>query len=203
VLAIAAPTMATNRELAQDDAARFWLDVLTDFAPTHGQIEFDEYHHGFTGERSVMAYASRYGLPWAIAQGVFALLLWTLALRRFGAVQSLREQTQRATADYLLAMARIYRLGGHRQHAAMALVRGAIRALAAATRTRARDAAGLAESLDACGQPELAAEIRELANLAAAAADEAALMQVAQRAARLRSRTSSHLFSPALGVNSP
>jgi len=202
VLAISAPTMASNRELAQGDAARFWLDALQDLAPPHGHIEFDEYHHGFTGERSVMAYAARYGLPWAIAQGLFALVLWMLAMRRFGAVQALRERTQRATADYLLAMARIYRLGGHRQHAAAALVRGTTRALAGFSRSRAREAKAVVESLEAAGHPELARELRKISRQTGAELDEGALLRLAESAAKLRAAAADHV-QPSPGENDP
>src|SRR6185437_11136480 len=189
---MSAPTMASNRELAQDDAARFWLDVLTDMQPSGGHIEFDEYHHGFTGERSLMGYAARYGLPWAIAQGVFALGLWSLALRRFGAVRPIREDTQRANADYLLAMARIYQLGGHRQHAAGALVRGALRGLANLTRqNRKADVQSVASALEASGNGELAHELRAIAARLGGELTEQDLLVLAKRAAYLRLRAAS------------
>ncbi|MBS2030530.1 MAG: hypothetical protein JST54_21690 [Deltaproteobacteria bacterium] len=205
VLVMAAPTMASNRELAQGDAARFWLNALTELQTGSGKIEFDEYHHGFTGERSLMGYAARYGLPWAIAQGVFALALWSFALRRFGAARPIRESSQRATADYLLAMARIYRLGGHRQHAAGALVRGALRALQGMTRAhRKTDVQSVAATLEATGQHELAHEIRAIASRLGGELSEQDLLVLARRAAYLRLRASSSAPSqPTPGVNTP
>jgi hypothetical protein len=187
VLVLAAPTMASNRELVQDDAARFWLNALTDLAPASGDIEFDEYHHGFTGDRSLMGYASRYGLPWVIGQGIFALALWSLALRRFGAQRTPVEDSRRAGADYLLAMARIYRLGKHRQHAAAALVRGSLRALQGAARLpRRTELETTAQALEAGGQAELAQELRALSVQLSATHDEAELVALARRAAELR-----------------
>lgn len=198
ILVVSAPTLAANREIAQDDAARFWLNALTDLQPRNGGIEFDEYHHGFTGERSIMGYASRYGLQWAIAQGIFALGLWSFALRRFGQVQESVEETQRAGADYLLAMARIYRLGGHRGHAAQALVRGALRSLQGLTPLGRRgDVAQVAASLDAMGQNELAHELRAIdARARSGDLDDAALLSLARRAAHLRARAAGTVPSP-------
>ena len=205
VLVMSAPTMASNRELAQGDAARFWLNALTELQPSGSHIEFDEYHHGFTGERSLMGYAARYGLPWAIAQGVFALALWSFALRRFGAARPIREGSQRATADYLLAMARIYRLGGHRQHAAGALVRGALRSLQGLTRAhRKTDVESVAVTLEANRQHELAHELRSIAGRLSGELTEQDLLVLARRAAYLRLRAASTAPSqPTPGVNTP
>ena len=170
VLVMAAPTMASNAELAQGDAARFWLNVLGDLRPPGSGIDVDEYHHGFSSDRSVMRYASRYGLQWAIAQGLLALLVWSLALRRFGAARPLREAERRGGADYLMAMARIYRKGGHRQHAAQVLVRGATSSLGRAV------------------QPALTHELAAVASRARDPLDEPALLALARRVARLRAQ---------------
>lgn len=187
ILVTSAPSMAANRELAQDDAARLWLDLLGDLRSPGAQVEFDEYHHGFTGERSIMGYATRYGLPWAIAQGIFALALLSLSLRRFGAARPVREDARRASTDHLLAMARIYQQGGHRQHVARALLRGALRALQGATRTpRQASVEEVSAALVAQGQPGRAAALALLAQSAVPTLTDGALVALAARAARLR-----------------
>jgi hypothetical protein len=187
VLITAAPSMAANRELPQDDAARLWLNLLLDLQAPGGSIEFDEFHHGFTGERSVMAYATRYGLQWAIVQGIFALALFALALRRFGAARPVQEDARRASTDHLLAMARIYQQGGHRLHAARALLRGVQRALQSAARAdRQASLDDLADALTAQGHPDRAAALLALAHSASPDLSESELVALATAAAALR-----------------
>jgi hypothetical protein len=198
ILVTSATTMAANRELGQDDNAAFWLNALTELAPAHGPIAFDEFHHGFTGDRTVMAYARKFGLHWAIVQGLFALALWILALRRLGPPQALAEVERRASADYLLAMARIYRLGKHRRHAAEALVRGAVRALQShAALPRAAAPEQVADALAAQGRPDLAEGLRQLQARVRRDLDEAELLALARAAAALRA----HIRTPHPGEN--
>ncbi len=188
VLVLAAPTMAANRDLAQEDNAAFLLDALRALQPEpHSPIQFDEFHHGFSGERSVARYASRYGLPWIVAQGLFALFLWTIALRRLGTMRPPQQDQQRGGADYLLAMARIYQLGKHRTHAAEALVRGVVRQLQGVVslpRTASLDQ--VAEALAHQGRTALSSGLRELRDQAKADPDEAALLNLSRKAAALR-----------------
>jgi len=193
VLVIAAPTMASNSELAQDDNAAFWLSALGELGSQPGTaIAFDEFHHGFTGDRTVMSYAARFGLQWAIVQGLFALALWSLALRRMGPPRPIVESERRGSADYLLAMARIYRLGGHRAYASEALVRGATRQLQQLTRLhRTAGLDHVAEALVAQGQPGLAGLLRELRDSSRGELDEAALLTLSRKAALLRDRAQS------------
>ncbi|MGA9526363.1 MAG: DUF4350 domain-containing protein, partial [Myxococcaceae bacterium] len=84
VVVISAPELAMNRRLALADNAQLWLSLLTAAAGPDGQVAFDEFHHGFTDDRSMAAFAARYGLHFAILQLVLGVGLWTFALRRFG-----------------------------------------------------------------------------------------------------------------------
>ncbi|MFP2913195.1 DUF4350 domain-containing protein, partial [Pyxidicoccus sp. 3LFB2] len=82
VLVVGAPELAMNRALARADNAQFWLSALAALGP--GPYEFDEFHHGFTNERSVVDFARRYGLHFAVAQLLLGVALWSVSLRRFG-----------------------------------------------------------------------------------------------------------------------
>jgi hypothetical protein len=129
VVVLGAHDLATNRALAFADNAQLWLSLFSGLG-ADGFFELDEHHHGFTGERSISAYAARYGMHWALLQLLLAVWLWVAACRRFGAERAPREEQRVGGADYLLAMARIYRLGGHRGHAARLLLSGLRRFLA-------------------------------------------------------------------------
>src|SRR5690606_16528240 len=58
VLVLGAPELASNAALLRADNAQFWLSTLRVLA-TSGEIAFDEYHHGFTGERSIADFGAR------------------------------------------------------------------------------------------------------------------------------------------------
>lgn|GEM_PF-757712 len=204
ILVLSAPALASNAQLGRGDVARLWLNVLGALQPADGaKIAFDEFHHGFTGERSVMGYAARYGLPWAIVQGLFALTLWLWAKRRLGGVRPVDEAGLREGTDALLAMARIYQLGGHRAHAAQALVRATVRALQAhAGRGTQATVEAVCAALTRKGAPETAEALRALDAAAAdPALDEPGLLALSQRAARLRATAQApkHTDVPAPG----
>ena len=113
------------------------------------------------------------------------LLLW--ALRRLGPPRALVEAEQRASVEYLLAMARIYRLGKHTQHAASALVRGAQRAVEPLTRLpRSSSLDAHAETLEVQGRKELARALRQLRDQASQPLTETELLGLAKSAAQLR-----------------
>jgi hypothetical protein len=189
VVAVSSADLASNRALARADNARFWLSVLATLSEGR-TIEFDEHHHGFTGERSISGYAARYGLHWALLQLVAALFVWVLALKRFGRPRAVQAEERVAKADYLLAMARIYRQGGHRSHAAQALVSGLVRALGRYAGASAR--AGeeeVALALERRGRLDLARALRALASRRAAAAQsDRALLSLARGCAGVRAR---------------
>ena len=52
VLVVGAPELAMNPALARADNAQFWLSALGALGP--GPYAFDEFHHGFTNERSIV-----------------------------------------------------------------------------------------------------------------------------------------------------
>ena len=82
VLVVGAPELAMNQALGRADNAQFWLSALRALGP--GPYAFDEHHHGFHQERSVVDFARRYGLHFAVGQLLLGLCLGALALRRFG-----------------------------------------------------------------------------------------------------------------------
>ncbi|MBX5482212.1 MAG: hypothetical protein IRZ16_10315 [Myxococcaceae bacterium] len=131
VVVIAAPELAMNARLADEDNAQLWLSLLRTAAggPT-GVVLFDEFHHGFSDDRSIAEFASRYGLQFAILQLVFGLCLWTIALRRFGRPKVPPEAERIGATDALYAASRIYREGRHHTYAASLLARGLAQDLA-------------------------------------------------------------------------
>jgi hypothetical protein len=155
IVAISAPDLATNRGLARGDNARMWASILVSLAQS-GPIEFDEFHHGFTGERSISGYAARHGLHWAVLQLLLALWVWVAAQRRFGRARQEDAEERVAGADYLWAMARIYRSGGHRAHAVRVLFDGLTRALARKVGLPHKTSVGeVVRALNRRGRPDL------------------------------------------------
>jgi hypothetical protein len=123
VIILGAPELATNRHLALADNARFWSSLVGALATHEHPLAFDEYHHGFKGDRSMGEFASRYGLQDAVGQLLFGLALWALALRRFGRPKAPTEALRVGATDALFATSRIYREGHHWAHAANAICR--------------------------------------------------------------------------------
>jgi hypothetical protein len=187
VLVVGAPELAMNQALARADNAQFWLSALEALGP--GPYAFDEHHHGFTQERSVVDFARRYGLHFAVAQLLLGLSLWALALQRFGRPRPPPESNRVGTTDALFAMSRLYREGHHHAFAAGLLSRGLIQELAQHAGLPAHaPAQAVAESLTAHGRTDLARELRAVVHQAANVSGESDLLHLATRAAALRQR---------------
>jgi hypothetical protein len=154
-----------------------------------GPVLFDEYHHGFTSERSVAELASRYGLHLAIGQLLLGLGLWAAALRRFGRPRALPVDERLAGADALSAISRIYREGKHVAHAAGQILKGLVQDLAPLSGRRPQDGPRLVSAgLEAHGRRDLAAALLEVEQLATSAATERDVERTARAAALARRR---------------
>jgi uncharacterized protein DUF4350 len=188
VVVLTAPELAANQWLAQEDNAQLWLSTLQTMA-RGGPVLFDEFHHGFTSERSVAELATRYGLHFAIGQLLLGLCLWAGALRRFGRPRAPPEEERQAAADALSAISRIYREGRHVTHAAQLILRGLVQDLAPLAGRRPQDgASAIAASLAGRGRKDLAAALGEVRALSEAAATERDLERTARAAALARRR---------------
>ncbi|MCP3097647.1 hypothetical protein LZ198_02015 [Myxococcus sp. K15C18031901] len=187
VLVVGAPELAMNRGLARADNAQFWLSSLAALGP--GPYEFDEFHHGFTNERSVVDFARRYGLQFAVLQLFAGVLLWSLALKRFGRPQPPPESARVGATDALFAMARLYREGRHHGFAAKLVSRGLTQELAfhAGLPAHASPTA-TCEALAERGRKDLAQGLGDVTALSETAASDADIQQLAAMAARLRQR---------------
>jgi hypothetical protein len=192
VAAVSSGDLATNRALGRADNARFWLSMLEALADGK-RIEFDEYPHGFTGERSISGYAARYGLHWGVLQLCAALFAWVAALQRFGPQRRIAGDERAASADYLLAMARIYRRGGHRAHAARLLVAGVLRSLGRhAGAPPGASAPEIASALERRGRGDLAHSLRALQEREGSASHgDGALLSLARACAEVRAQAAS------------
>jgi len=169
VVVISAPDLATNRGLGRGDNARLWASMLATLTEA-GPLEFDEFHHGFTGERSISGYAARHGLHWALVQLLLALWVWVAAQRRFGRPRLAQAEERVAGADYLWAMARIYRQGAHRGHAVRLLLDGLVRALSRTAGGGPKASLGeVVRALSRRGRPDLARALASAEGRAAAA----------------------------------
>ncbi|HEY3445735.1 MAG TPA: DUF4350 domain-containing protein [Myxococcales bacterium] len=187
VVAVSAPDLASNRALGRGDNARLWASVVSALS-AGAPFEFDEYHHGFTGERSISGYAARHGLHWALLQLLLALWVWVAAQRRFGRARTAADDERVAGADYLWAMARIYRQGGHRAHAAKVLLDGLVRSLARRAGTGARPTVGeVVRGLNRRGRPDLGKALASAeARLAAAGTSDEEVLSFARMCAGAR-----------------
>jgi hypothetical protein len=187
VLVVGAPELAMNQALARADNAQFWLSALGALGP--GPYEFDEHHHGFTNERSIVDFARRYGLHFAVAQLLLGLCLWAVALKRFGRPRPPPESVRVGATDALFAMSRLYREGRHHGFAAGLITRGLTQELALHAGLPAHaPAKNVAESLASRGREDLANGLRAVVRDAEAVSDESALQQLATRAVALRHR---------------
>jgi hypothetical protein len=187
VLVVGAPELAMNQALARADNAQFWLSALG--ALGSGPYEFDEHHHGFTNERSVVDFARRYGLHFAVAQLLLGLCLWAVALKRFGRPRAPPESVRVGATDALFAMSRLYREGRHHGFAADLLTRGLTQELALHAGLPAHaPVQAVVEGLDSRGREDLANGLRAVVRNARSVSDDGALQQLASRAAALRSR---------------
>ncbi|MGC4113992.1 MAG: DUF4350 domain-containing protein [Myxococcales bacterium] len=187
VVALSAPDLASNRALGRSDNARLWASLIEALA-AGAPFEFDEYHHGFTGERSISGYAAQHGLHWALLQLLLALWVWVAAQRRFGRARKADQDERVAGADYLWAMARIYRQGGHRAHAAKVLFDGLVRALARLAKTGARPSVGdVVRGLNRHGRPDLGKALSNAeSRLASAGASDEEVLAFARTCAGAR-----------------
>ncbi len=187
VLVVGAPELAMNQALARADNAQFWLSALR--ALGSGPFEFDEHHHGFTNERSVVDFARRYGLHFAVGQLLLGLCLWAVALKRFGRPRPPPESVRVGATDALFAMSRLYREGRHHTFAASLITRGLTQELAQhAGLPPHAPVTSVSEGLVARGRPDLANGLRAIARNAESTNDERALQELATRAAELRNR---------------
>ena len=187
VLVVGAPELAMNQALARADNAQFWLSALRALGP--GPYEFDEHHHGFTNERSVVDFARRYGLHFAVAQLLLGLCLWAVALKRFGRPRAPPESMRVGATDALFAMGRLYREGRHHGFAANLITKGLTQELALHAGLPAHaPPKSVAEGLVARGREDLANGLRAVVRNAETVSGESDLKQLAARAAVLRQR---------------
>ncbi len=193
LVVITAPELAMNQALGRADNAQFWKSVVRE-ATRPGPLAFDEFHHGFTAERSMGAFAARYGLQFAAGQLLLGVIAWAAALRRFGRPRAPAEESRIAATDVLSATSRLYREGRHHGHAAGVIARQLAAELArvAAVSPRASPT-DVSAALEARGRSALAHGLLDVTRLAHAAAHERDVFEVARKAALVRT----HLATPA------
>jgi hypothetical protein len=201
VLVVGAPELAMNQALARADNAQLWLSALQALGP--GPYEFSEYHHGFTNERSIVDFARRYGLHFAVAQLLLGVALWAVSLKRFGRPRPPPESVRVGATDALFAMSRLYREGRHHHFAAGLIVRGLTQELALYAGLPAHAPPhSVSAGLAARGREELSQGLRAIVRRAEETLSDKELQQLAARAAELRNRIhpTGPLRAPVLSV---
>lgn len=187
VLVVGAPELAMNQALARADNAQFWLSTLRALGP--GPYEFSEFHHGFTDQRSIIDFARRYGLQFAVAQLLLGLGLWSISLKRFGRPRPPPESVRVGATDALFAMSRLYREGGHQPFAAGLIAKGLTQDLAIYAGLPAHSSASaVSEGLLARSREDLSQGLRAIVRRAEETKSDKDLQQLAARAAELRNR---------------
>ncbi|MEW5741822.1 MAG: DUF4350 domain-containing protein [Myxococcota bacterium] len=186
LILLGAPELATNRALGVADNAQLWLS-LARTATEGATLSFDEYHHGFTGGRSMGEFAARYGLHYAFAQLMVGMAFWALALRRFGRPRAPKEELRLGSTDALFATSRLYREGRHHAHAAASIARqlAAEMALRAGVSGRSTPAE-IGAALEVRGRKDLARALLDVARQATMASSEEDVREVARLAALAR-----------------
>lgn len=192
VILIGAPALAMNRSLAVADNAQLWHSLFAAVASS-GPIAFDEFHHGFTGERSMGEFAARYGLHFAVGQLLLGVMLWALALKRFGSPRAPEEELRVGSTDALFATSRLYREGRHHLHAAGSIVRHLASDFAARAGVSGRlGPAEIGAALELRGRKDLATALLDISRAAAATNSEADVEKVASLAAIARKSLNHH-----------
>lgn len=191
VIVIGAPELAMNTALTRADNALFWRSIGGALS-TGGAIAFDEFHHGFTSDRSIAEFAARYGLQFAAAQLLLGVMVWAASLRRFGRPRPPPESARIGATDALFATSRLYREGRHHAHASQAIVKALAADLARVAGLSARaEPAEISAGLDARGRKDLAAALLDVTRAATATTTEAGVETVARLAALARLRLDS------------
>ncbi len=193
VILISAPELAMNRALAVADNAQFWHSLIGAVAAS-GPVAFDEFHHGFTGERSMGEFAARYGLHYAVAQLLLGIALWALALRRFGSPRVPEDELRVGSTDALFATSRLYREGKHHAHASASILRQLAAEFASRAGVSGRlEPAEIGAALEVRGRKDLARALLDIAQAAGATTSEADVEKVASLAATARKTLNHHL----------
>lgn len=186
VVVLSAPELAMNKRLAEADNAQLWLSLLRT-ASRSGRVLFDEFHHGFSDDRSIATFAARYGLHFAIAQLLFGTALWALAMRRFGRPLVPKEEERIGSHDALFASSRIYREGRHYQWSASLIARGLAQDLAEHVGLPASaQLPEVAQALRARNEDAIATSLEEVDASAQRASTETDVLACATRAAQAR-----------------
>ncbi len=186
IIVVGAPELAMNRSLAVADNALFWHSLFSAVAGD-GVVAFDEYHHGFTGDRALGEFAARYGLHFAVGQLLLGVIAWALSRTRFGRPRTPPDELRVGGTDALFATSRLYREGRHHAHAAQSIVRELATELAQKAGVSPRSevvAIGLA--LDERGQQPLARALLTVHQLAQQASSDAHVEKVASLSALAR-----------------
>ena len=186
VILIGAPELAMNRTLGIADNAQFWHSLIAAVS-TSGPVAFDEFHHGFTGERSMGEFAARYGLHFAVGQLLLGVMLWALALKRFGSPRSPPEELRVGSTDALFATSRLYREGKHHVHAASSILKHLAADFAVRAGVSGRlGPAEIGAALEVRGRKDLATALLDISRAVAATNSEADVERVAALAALAR-----------------
>lgn len=192
VIIIGAPELAMNRTLAVADNAQFWHSLVSAVAAS-GPVAFDEFHHGFTGERSMGEFAARYGLHFAVGQLLLGVMLWALALRRFGSPLAPPEELRVGNTDALFATSRLYREGKHHVHAASSILKHLAADFAVRAGVSGRlGPAEIGAALEVRGRKDLAHALLDIARAVGATNSEADVERVAALAAIARKTLNQH-----------
>ena len=110
-------------------------------------------------KRSIIDFARRYGLQFAVAQLLLGLGLWSISLKRFGRPRPPPESVRVGATDALFAMSRLYREGGHHPFAAGLIAKGLTQDLAIYAGLPAHSSApAVAEGLLARSREDLSQE---------------------------------------------
>jgi len=192
VILISAPALAMNKSLGVADNAQFWHSLISAVSVT-GVVAFDEYHHGFTGERSMGEFAARYGLHFAVGQLLLGIALWALALKRFGRPMAPPEDRRVGNMDALAAPSACYRGGKHYGHSAYSILKHVAPEFALKAGVSGRMEPGdIGAALEVRGRKDLARALLDIAQHARSASSDADVEKVASLAAIARKSLHAH-----------
>lgn len=195
VVVLGSAELAMNQSLARANNAQLWLSLLNATLGKNATL-FDEFHHGFGGDRSIAEFARRYGLHYAIGQLLLGLCLWALALKRFGRPKTPSEDVRVGSTDALFATSRLYREGRHHAFAAQLIIKELSMELARAAGVAAKsDVTVILSGLRQRGRDRVALAFEQALGASQNVTTEAHVQYVAELAAKTRQLLQTHAQS--------
>ena len=107
------PYLLTNVGLPESDNLKLLVNILLSYVGDRKTVYFDEYHHGFGRQPSVLHLLKGTSLGWALLQVAAAMILLLYSRsQRFGRPVPVFSEEHRSSLEYVTSLANIYQSAG-------------------------------------------------------------------------------------------